>query len=296
MPTPDASQFTQLKKYTAISETEITSTGTKTPNRFNTTYVPSFLSARALFLPSINKDTKVAIGNIPYPGYAGTLSFTNSATPSFLRVDSKASLFPGTQSFSISFYVYLSSTGGAFSRMFSLRYPSGVGYAALELMTLLHNKSVNELNFRLNEVNRIIVSYAGNLNSWHFINIYGTSGTSVRLEIDGVLKGTFTGAYNIANTNNRPGCVLEIGNNATATQTSSSLQGSLANFRWVVGSGLSLIPKPFPPLPIIPAKTSLLLLANTQATAFTDSGTDSENTVLTVVGPSSPQWSGDLVV
>jgi hypothetical protein len=296
MPTPDASQFTQLKKYSAISESEITSTGTKTPNRFNGTYIPSFLSTRTLFLPSINKDTKIAIANLPVPGYAGALQFTNSATPSYLQVNSKASLFPGTQSFTISLYLYVSSAGGFFSRVFALRYPPGSGYAGLELMSLLHNKGENQLNFRINEVNRIVVSYAGNLDSWHFINIYGTSGTSIRLEIDGVLQGTFTGAYNIANTNNRAGCVFEIGNNGGATQTTASLQGSLANFRLVVGAGLSLIPKPSPPLPFIPEKTPLLLLANTEATAFVDSGTDSGNTVLTVVGPSSPTWSSQFVV
>ena len=60
MPTPDASQFTTLKKYTAISETAISSAGTKI-SRFYSTYVPTFLSTRTLFLPSANKDDKIAL-------------------------------------------------------------------------------------------------------------------------------------------------------------------------------------------------------------------------------------------
>lgn len=66
MPTPDASQFTTLKKYTAISEAAISSAGTKI-SRFYSTYVPTFLSTKTLFLPSANKDDKIALEIIPPP-------------------------------------------------------------------------------------------------------------------------------------------------------------------------------------------------------------------------------------
>ena len=78
MPTPDASQFTTLKKYTAISETAISSAGTKI-SRFYSTYVPTFLSTRTLFLPSANKDDKIALGIIPLPPVLGSPNlFTHS--------------------------------------------------------------------------------------------------------------------------------------------------------------------------------------------------------------------------
>jgi len=295
MPTPDASQFTQLKKYTAISESEITSTGKKLANRFNSTYVPSFLSVRTLFLPSINKDSKIALSAPPPEtpaGYAGTLQFTSSATPSYLRVSPKTSLFPGTQSFTISFYLYLSSTGGSFPRVFALsRGTVGSGTQMLAV-------SIEGTTFYLWRNNSIATSfsYAGNKDSWRFINIYGTTGTSIKVEVDGVLKGTSNSSYNISNPNDAT-CYLNIGAYPQdSSQADVSLQGYLANFRWVVGSGLSLIPKPSPPLPVIPEKTSLLLLADTQATAFVDSGTDSGNTTLTLIGPSPPTWSSQLVV
>ena len=78
MPTPDASQFTTLKKYTAISEVTISSAGTKI-SRFYSTYVPTFLSTKALFLPSANKDDKIALGVIPIPPVLGSPNlFTHS--------------------------------------------------------------------------------------------------------------------------------------------------------------------------------------------------------------------------
>ena len=295
MPTPDASQFTQLKKYSAISATGITSTGKKLANKFNTVRVPSFLSARTLFLPSANKDSKIAIGTpssgVPV-GYAGTLRFMSSSTPSYLRVSPKTSLFPGTQSFTISFYLYLSSTGGSFPRVFALS--KGTVGSGTQILAV----SIEGTTFYLWKNNTVAASfsYSGNKDSWHFINIYGTSGTSIKVEVDGVLKGTSSASYNVANPNDAT-CYLNIGAYPQDTaQAQVSLQGYLANFRWVVGSGLSLIPKPSPPLPVIPEKTSLLLLATTEATAFDDSGTDTANTTLTLVGPSPPSWSSQLVV
>jgi hypothetical protein len=295
MPTPDASQYTQLKKYTAISETEITSTGKKQANKFNTFRVPSFLSAGSLFLPSANKDSKIALTAPPPPlpdGYAGALQFTSSATPSYLRVDPKASLFPGTQPFTISFYLYLSSTGGLYPRPFALsRGTVGSGTQILAVSI--------EANYFYLWVDNIYIlrfSYAGNKDSWHFINIYGTGATGIKVEVDGVLKGTSNAAYNIANPYNAT-CYLNIGSYPQdASQANVSLKGYLANFRWVVGSGLSVIPKPSPPLPVIPGKTSLLLLAKSKATAFRDSGTDDVNTSVVLVGPSPPTWSSQLVV
>jgi hypothetical protein len=300
MPTPDASQYTQLKKYTAISETGITSSGEKQANLFNTLRTPpSRLSANALFLPSINKNSKLALVPTTEPplpeGYAGALQFITSTNPSYLQVSPKASLFPGTQSFTISFYLNFSSAGGADSPyVFALRKgtdPSVTNILGLQISGL-------DKYFRLVKDGSTVVigfDYTPYYNSWHFVNIYGTSGTSVNVEIDGVLKGTSSSAYNIVNPND-PTCYLYIGAWPRAFMASGAMQGYLADFRWVVGSGLSLIPKPSPPLPVIPSKTSLLLLSLSQANALKDYGTDAANTTLTVVGPSPPPWSSQLVV
>lgn len=60
MPTPDASQFTQFRRYAAVAEDALTSAGTKI-SLFNTSYSIPMLSAnsQSLFLPSANKDNKV---------------------------------------------------------------------------------------------------------------------------------------------------------------------------------------------------------------------------------------------
>lgn len=79
MPTPDASQFTQLKKYMAISEKALTSGASKF--YASKVYVPSFLSRQAIFLPFNNKADKIAITPVvlsafPVGDYVSFLNFT----------------------------------------------------------------------------------------------------------------------------------------------------------------------------------------------------------------------------
>lgn len=237
-----------------------------------------------------NRSASVAPG--PQPGYAGTLSFQSSSSPSYLRINPKASLFPGTQSFTISFYLNLSSTGGSFPRVFALS--SGDVGSGSQILAV----SIEGGTFYLwsNDTPEISFDYSANTDSWHFVNIYGTSGSSLTVEIDGEVAGTSSSSYDITNPED-PTCFLNIGSYPQdVAQDQVSLQGYLANFRWVVGSAISINPKPSPPLPVIPSSTSLLLLSVSAETAFDDSGTDSSNTILTVIGPSPPTWSSQSVV
>lgn len=59
MPTPDASQFTQFKRYASVSKDALASVGSKI-SPFNTAYSIPMISAssQALFLPSANKEKK----------------------------------------------------------------------------------------------------------------------------------------------------------------------------------------------------------------------------------------------
>ena len=59
MPTPDASQYTQFRRYTSVSADAVGSVGSKI-SPFNTSYSIPMLSAssQALFLPSANKEKK----------------------------------------------------------------------------------------------------------------------------------------------------------------------------------------------------------------------------------------------
>lgn len=77
MPTPDASQFTQFKRYASISGDAVGSVGTKM-NPFNTSYTLPVLSAssQALFLPSANKEQK--FGTLPV--YSGPLTLNSPVT------------------------------------------------------------------------------------------------------------------------------------------------------------------------------------------------------------------------
>jgi hypothetical protein len=77
MPTPDASQYTQFRRYVAVSEDAIGSVGSKI-SPFNTSYTIPLLSAssQALFLPSANKEKK--FGSLPV--YTGAISLGSTIT------------------------------------------------------------------------------------------------------------------------------------------------------------------------------------------------------------------------
>lgn len=66
MPTPDASQFTQLKRYVAIEGDAATSAGSKT-SPFNTFYtrIPSAAASNTTFLPSANRNLKQGLPPLP---------------------------------------------------------------------------------------------------------------------------------------------------------------------------------------------------------------------------------------
>jgi hypothetical protein len=76
MPTPDASQYTQFKRYASISGDAVGSVGSKI-SPFNTFYSIPLLSAssQALFLPSANKKTK-----FPSSVYTSSLTLNNPIT------------------------------------------------------------------------------------------------------------------------------------------------------------------------------------------------------------------------
>ena len=240
---------------------------------------------------------------IPPSGYAGTLAFTSSATPSFLKVAKKTSLFPGTGDFTVSFYLYFDPTlspnpldqTNKFPRVFALSQDTGTKQRFA--VSIEGNASSRTFYLWYNGGAALSFSYTTYINSWHFVNIVGEAG-KFYVEIDGVEKANATSSYNIANTADAT-LALNIGAYPQDPSPSgTSLSGYLANFRWVVGEAIhyNTGSKPFPPLPVIPAKTSLFLLSETEPTAYDDSGTDSGNTVITLQGPTPPVWSSQIVV
>lgn len=84
MPTPDASQYTQFKRYASISADAIGSVGSKI-SPFNTSYTLPILSAssQALFLPSANKEQK--FGSLPV--YSGPITLNNPVTNPIVPTD-----------------------------------------------------------------------------------------------------------------------------------------------------------------------------------------------------------------
>ena len=77
MPTPDASQYTQFKRYVSIAGDALGSVGSKI-SPFNTTYTLPVLSAssQALFLPSANKEKKFATLSV----YSGPITLNSPVT------------------------------------------------------------------------------------------------------------------------------------------------------------------------------------------------------------------------
>ena len=77
MPTPDASQYTQFRRYASISGDAIGSVGSKI-SPFNTSYSIPILSAssQALFLPSANKEAKFANLSV----YSGPITLDSPVT------------------------------------------------------------------------------------------------------------------------------------------------------------------------------------------------------------------------
>lgn len=96
MPTPDASQFTQFKRYASISGDALGSVGSKI-SPFNTSYTLPILSAssQALFLPSANKETKFPSS----PPYYNPLTLNTPVTkPIVPRGEYQLFTFTPTQS------------------------------------------------------------------------------------------------------------------------------------------------------------------------------------------------------
>lgn len=299
MPTPDASQFIQMQRLRALearTDTQKTITHLYQPQVTTsglTDFLPSFTNK---FITG-RRYTPIGFPQVvPAPpalpsGSAGTLQFTSSATPSYLKVDSKDSLYPGTSSFTISFYLKMSSIGPSFPRVFALSSDSenqilGVSIEG-GLFYLWINDSVT-----------VSFDYTEYYDSWHFINITGSSSGSrpIYVQIDGVtIESEPASNYDIP-VSTDPTAALNIGSYPQDPASDEvSMTGYLSNFRWVVGQSILYSAKPSPPLPVIPSRTSLFLLSESQATAYVDSGTDSSNTVITLEGPTPPVWSSQVV-
>lgn len=226
---------------------------------------------------------------------AGTLQFTSNEIPSYLKVGSKASLYPGTDAFTISFYLNMTSIGPLFPRVFALSSDNDGQILAVSI-------EAGTFYVWINGGNRLSFDYSSFYGSWHFINIVSSNGLTSRtlsVEIDGVTQSTTTSsAFNDIPQSVDSTAALNIGSYPQDTEYELvSMTGYLANFRWVVGSEIHYNSgsKPNPPLPVIPTQTSLFLLANTVDTAYDDSGTDSGNTVITLQGPTPPVWSSQVV-
>lgn len=292
----DATRFIRLNAQVGV----IPNSNVRTPSY---TAVPRFLFGSVLRASEVSKEMSPQNNVLgpphnppgPPPGRAGCLQFTYGPSPSYLRISPKGSLFPEGNSFTISFFMKISLLlQNPYPYIFSLNNNSGYKVLAVSIeggkFSLWYNDAKNfEFDFNPAWVD-----------SWHFYNIIGQNGNTLAVQVDGVTQKTITGGtpiYNIANTEGTP-AFLNIGTYpGFGNQALVSLQGYLANFRWVVGAANT--PTPVPPLPVISGPgvtTSLLLLANTEATAFVDSGNDAGNTVIALEGPATPAWSSQIVI
>lgn len=233
---------------------------------------------------------------------AGALQFTSDVQPSFLRVAKKDSLFPGTGTFTISFYLKMTSPydgGPQYPRVFALSSDSegqllAISIEGTQFYLWIMDSNIVEFDYSAVSINGVDTNC---FNNWHFISIARSETGNIFISIDGFLVETGVSEDDITSTDDT--AALNIGSYPQDEFPDGvSMTGYLANFRWVVGEFIlyELGNFPSPPLPVIPGKTSLLLLANTEATYLVDSGTDSVNTDITLVGPTPPVWSSQAVV
>lgn len=193
-------------------------------------------------------------------GTGGSISFDGTQSVN-LSIPNDIDFRLGTGDFTIEWFQYLTSGGGAAERIFSIGT-----YSSASIAVSLEGTDTNKTFYAW-------ISSANSITSGNFLNTWihfaiCRSGTSLRVFQNGTQIGTtLSNSTNFSDATN----ALRIGNE-TSTSAIAAYKGYITNFRWVKGSALytSNFPKPTAPLTAV-SGTKLLLLASTSGTATTDS-------------------------
>jgi hypothetical protein len=195
------------------------------------------------------------------PATGGSMVFNYNVSPAgtYVRYANDSNLAIGSSSFTIEWFQYW-QTGGAFPRVFSIgSYPTANIAVSYEGTTFYFWKS-----------NSAIASgTVPSKNSWVHVAIVGSSGSTIKIYVDGVQRGsTISSGYNFTNNST----ALTIGNESTAS-SGGGFTGKITNFRWVKGTEVyttNNFTVPSTPLTAI-SGTELLLSAIDNSGVVTDS-------------------------
>lgn len=291
--TPDASTYTSMKRLIDVRSSTTAENRNKyrkvpTYNFYQPTYrinvgANSILSNKFVIPPTLGL----------LPGYGGTLQFLGGATPSYLSVANKTGFQLGTGSFTIEWFMNMSSANPSFPRVFAFSKGTvGSGTqvygVSIEGGTFYFWNNNSPLSF--GDYSAITNAY----DAWHHVAIVGTGGNTIKVFVDGTQLGTTqTSAYNFTDAT----AALNLGAYPQdSVQSAVSFVGYLSNFRILKGVALytTTFTKPVTPL-ADNASTVVWFKAETSGTAYVDSSPDTANSVISLVGPSPPVWSSQLI-
>ena len=230
---------------------------------------------------------------------AGTLRFFGGSNPSYLSYPSTASLYPGTNSFTLEAWVKqdptVVTTENTAPRPFVLSgLSSGSGLQILGC-SIEGDSTSRTLYVWINGDAAVETEYPTD-NKWHHLAIVGETGTKVSVYIDGIRQQQEVFSYNIINPLAVTSKTFNVGSYPQDPVPSiTSFLGYLANVRYNTTTAFYVDPT-FPVPTTAPTNvsgTALLLLAATEATAFTDSSTN--GLTATANGSVVPAWSSQTL-
>ena len=232
-----------------------------------------------------------SVASTPSASYrCGTGSIVFTTSPSILAIPSSGAdsdfNLTNTVPFTIEWWQYITTNSG-YSRPFAMGRSDSGQPIYIGLLYNAINATTATIQLQVTGYYTVSSGYTVLPSSWQHIAVVGNGGgasSSISVYLNGVLLATIPVNYTFTNTS----YPLTIGNSST-----QDLQfvGRISNFRWVNGTAVytAAFTPPTTNLTAI-SGTKLLLLSQTNATRFTDSGPLSKtpsNTVGTITWNSS---------